>query len=208
MKRSTSARCGLLFCLALLSLGCHASPYRSDQGALFGGLLGAGTGALLADAAGGSAGTGALIGAGAGAITGAIVGDELDQIEAQNRAQIEAQLGRQLAAGSVRLDEVVAMSKAGVDEGLIINHIHAHGVERLPTTDDVIFLSQSGVSTNVIKVMQTPQPRVVRASAAPAPPPVIIEEHHYGYPACYPRHHWHGHRPPHRFNWGFSFHSR
>src|SRR6202795_2818657 len=52
--------------------GC-ASPYRSDQGALLGGLGGAGLGAVVGHAVG-NTGAGALIGAGVGALSGAAIG--------------------------------------------------------------------------------------------------------------------------------------
>ena len=114
------------FLLTSSVVGCQ-SPYRADQGALLGGLLGAGTGALIGDAAGGKALPGAAIGAGLGAIAGGVTGGALDEIEAQNRAMIEQQLGRQVAAGVVRIDDVVAMTQAGVDDELIVNHVRAHG---------------------------------------------------------------------------------
>ncbi len=202
---------GLL--LAFSALGCQ-SPHRADQGALFGGLLGAGTGAIVGDALG-NAGAGAAIGAGVGAISGATIGQELDEIEASNRAAIEQQLGRQVAAGAVSLDEVVAMSTAEVDDELIVNHVRAHGVASPLETSDLIFLQQQGVSTRVIKAMQEPPrqhatPVVVRQTS---PPPVIIEEHHYGDPFWPPyyrprprRYHsyHHRHRQP-GVSWGLSF---
>jgi len=180
--------------VALSAVGC-CSPYRTDQGALFGGLVGAGTGAIIGDAAG-NAGAGTAIGAGIGALTGAVVGSELDQIEAQNRLMIEQQLGRQMAAGAVSMEDVMAMTRANVSEDLIVNHIRANGAARPLTTDDVILLTQQGVSSLVIKTLQSPPPRpVAMAPGGPpviihqsVPPPMIVEEYHYG-PAFHPR--WH-----------------
>lgn len=60
MDRHKLSACALALCAALT--GCH-SPYRSDQGALFGGLTGAGVGALVGNAVG-ATGAGAAIGAG------------------------------------------------------------------------------------------------------------------------------------------------
>jgi len=199
---------GLSVFTALSVTGC-CSPYRSDQGALFGGLVGAGTGAIVGDAVG-NAGAGTAIGAGIGALTGAAVGSELDQIEARNRAMIEQQLGRQIAAGAVSIDDVVAMSGAGVADELIINHIRAHGAAAPLSTDDVIFLTKQGVRAPVIKTMQNPprpvvsspvgQPVIIRESV---PPPVIVEEYHYG-PPFYPRRYRrHCHHPP-GVSWGVS----
>jgi hypothetical protein len=199
--------------LLVWSTGGCQSPYRADQGALFGGLLGAGTGAIVGDALGGKAGPGAAIGAGLGAITGAAVGSELDEIEAQNRAMIEQQLGRQLAAGAVRLDDVVAMTQAGVNDELIINHVRAHGMAAPLQTSDLIFLQQQGVSTRVIKAMQEPPrpaatPVVVREAP---PPPVVIHEYGYGPPLWgpppYPSYYYWRYRPRPRVSWGMSFHN-
>jgi len=196
----------VLAALTTVSLtGCQ-SPYRSDQGALFGGLLGAGTGAIIGDALG-NAGAGAAIGAGVGALSGAAIGSEMDQIEAQNRAAIAQQFGRQVSASAVTLDDVVAMSSAGVDEELIVNHVRAHGMAAPLQTSDLIFLQQQNVGTRVIKAMQEPPPQpkapqtiVVRESA---PPPVVIHE----YSPWYGRHYYRP-QPRHRsqVSWGMSFH--
>jgi hypothetical protein len=207
-KALTVVAIGLL--MAFWAVGCR-SPYRADQGALFGGLLGAGTGAIIGDRLG-NAGAGTAIGAGLGAITGAAVGSELDEIEAQNRALIEQQLGRQLAAGAVTLDEVVAMTNAGVDDELIINHVRAHGVASPLQTTELIFLQQQGVSTRVIKAMQEPPPQRSQPVVVhqPAPPPVVVKEYHYGppfwRPPGRPRHYYSRQRSP-GVSWGLSFHN-
>jgi hypothetical protein len=181
--------------LAALSLasGC-ASPTHTDQGALFGGLLGAGTGAVIGHAAGNTA-AGAAIGAGVGALSGAAIGAGQDQIEAKNRAAIEQQVGRQMA-GAVHIDDVIAMTRAGVQPELIMNHVRAHGMAAPLQASDLIMLQQQGVDGRVIATMQaTPvpcvaQPVIVQEESAP-PPPIIVE----GY---YGRPHW---GPPHRGYW-------
>ena len=86
----------------------------------------------------------------------------MDQTEARNRALIEAKLGRQVA-GTVTVPDIVAMTRAGIDEGLIINHIHAHGLAAPLQASDVIYLQQQGVSRNVIAVMQTEPVAVARS---------------------------------------------
>jgi hypothetical protein len=160
------------------SLASCQSPDHTDQGLLFGGLLGAGTGAVVGHALG-NTGAGAAIGAGVGALSGAAVGAGMDQAEARNRAMIEARLGRPVA-GAATIPDVVAMTRSAVDEGLIINHIHSHGLAAPLQASDVIYLQQQGVSRNVIAVMQTERVAVA-AEAVPvyeAPPAggVIIEE--------------------------------
>lgn len=204
------ALCGSV-CLTLglsLFVGC-ASPYRSDQGALFGGLLGAGTGALVGSAVG-NAGAGAAIGAGVGAISGAAIGSELDEIEARNRAAIAQHLGRPVAAQPVTIDDIIAMSKAGVDENLIVNHVRVHGVAAPPSASDLIVLQREGVSARVVAAMQEPPaPRtaalVYGVPVYAAPPvyaqPVCVQEIYYGP-------HWRPYRcgPPCRpgVSWGVS----
>jgi hypothetical protein len=188
--------------MATVQVGCQ-SPYYADRGAAAGGLAGAGVGALVGNAVGETAG-GALIGAGVGALTGGAVGGALDDIAAQNRAQIAAQMGRPVAQGSATIPEVVAMSKAGVDPRLIVNYINTSGVSQPVTAQDVIYLHQQGVSTDVIQTMQTP--RVAAAPVVAGPPqPVIVEEYHYGPPCFGPPRYYHYYRPPGpRIGWGVS----
>jgi hypothetical protein len=201
---------GLLMTLALA--GCN-SPYHADRGALFGGLLGAGTGAIVGDALG-NAGAGAAIGAGVGALSGAAIGEGLDEIEAQNRAMIAAQLGREVRAGAVTIDDIVMMTEGGVDDELIINHIRANGMARVPGPHELVTLKNKGVSTAVIKVMQEPPPRPRTETVViekPAPAPVVVEEYHYvppwyHRPLYYHHHYRYRHRGP-RVGWGFSFHN-
>lgn len=200
---------GLVLYMAVAALvggGC-ASPYHADRGALAGGLGGAGVGALIGNAVG-HTGAGAAIGAGVGTLAGAAVGGALDDIEARNRAQIAAQMGRPVPAGIVTFDDVIAMTRAGVDEDLIVNHIQANGAARPPQAADLIMLQQHGVSKRVIAALQAPPvpPAGYAPYSAAAPPgtPVIIEEHHYGPPWTY----WPP--PPPHIGIGFSYsrHSR
>jgi len=166
-------------CLAAVCVpGCR-SPYYADRGALFGGLTGAGLGAIVGDATGGNAGTGAVIGAGLGALTGSAMGQAVDDIEAQNRAEIARQLGQPVRPGAATIRDVVAMSRAGVTERLIVTHIQNNGVAAPLTAADVIYLHQQGVAPNVIQAFQSPPPPAV------APPAVIVEQPTYG-PGC----HW------------------
>lgn len=195
-------------CALVALTGCQ-SPYYADRGALAGGLTGAGIGALVGDAVGETAG-GAAIGAGIGALTGGAIGGALDDIEARNRTEIAAQLGRPVAQGQATVGEVVAMSRAGVDPRLIANYVNNSGMAQPVAAQDVIYLTQQGVSSGVIQAMQTP--RIARAPVpvvAPPPGPVIIEEYHYGPPYWPPPHyhfyhHHHRHHGP-RVGWGISF---
>jgi hypothetical protein len=109
------------------------------------------------------------------------------------------------------MTDVVAMSKAGVADDLIITHIRTHGVATLPTSDEIIFLTQQGVSPAVIKAMQSPMPPqgamappgqpVLVPGAVPAP--VIVEEYHYGPPPFHPPYRY-GCRPGPGVSWGMA----
>ena len=164
----------------LTSTGCH-SPYYADQGALAGGLGGAGLGAIIGSATG-HAGAGAAIGAAAGALTGGAVGGALDNIDAKNRAQIAAATRHPPSAVSV--NDVIAMSRSGIDEQLIVNQLASNGLQRPVQANDVIYMQQNGVTPHVISVMQ--QTRVAVASApgtvvVPAgPPAVVVADPYYG----------------------------
>jgi hypothetical protein len=172
---------GTVVVVATLSLcaGCH-SPYYADQGALAGGLGGAGLGALIGSASG-HTGAGAVIGAAAGALTGGAVGSALDNIDAKNRAQIAAATGHPLSAVSV--NDIVAMTRSGIDEQIIVNQLATSGLQRPLQANDVIYLQQNGVSPHVISVMQ--QTRVAVATPATVvvpggPPPVVVADPYYG----------------------------
>jgi len=200
--RSSRAQACLL---ALAACGCR-SPYYQDRGTAVGALGGAGVGALVGSATG-DAGTGALIGAGVGALTGNVVGGALDDVEARNRADIAASMGRPVAAGAATPAEVVAMSRAGVAPPLIINYVNSSGVAQPITAQDVIYLTQQGVSPDVIQAMQTPRVAQAQAVVAPGPPPgpVVFEDVYYGPPPCYPPPFYrHGPCSP-RVGWGVSF---
>lgn len=196
--------CTLL--LAVLAFGC-SSPYHSDQGALFGGLLGAGTGAAVGSAVG-KTGAGAAIGAGVGALSGLAVGNEMDKMEAKNRALIEQRMGRQVAAGAVTINDVLAMSRAHVDEELICNHIKANGMAAPLQANDLIQLPQNGVSNRVIYTMQSspPRPAPVQPVAYQQAPPVVVEDYPYGPYYYYPRPHGYYCRPapPPGVSWGVT----
>jgi hypothetical protein len=181
---------------AACSLGCN-SPYRADQGALAGGLGGAGLGALVGSATG-HTGAGAAIGAAAGALSGAAVGGALDDIEARNRAEIAAHMGRPAPAGSVTVDDVIAMTRSGVTEDVILTHIRYHGPATPLRPADLIVLQQQGVSPRVVQALQAPpavsvqSPPVVAAPypyVVAAPPPYWGPYPYYGY---YPYRPWRG----------------
>ncbi|MBC7854165.1 MAG: DUF1269 domain-containing protein [Pirellulaceae bacterium] len=205
---------GLLLAAAFIasfSTGCRSTSY-GDKGALFGGVVGAGTGAAIGQRSGNPV-AGALIGTAVGAITGNAIGEGIDEDVARNRAEVEARMGRQMAA-AVTPEDVVAMTQAGLGDEVIATHIRAHGVAQPPQVNDLITLRNQGVSDNVLKAMQTsPGPQTARVNA-PGASPVIIQERVYAphpyYGSCWgppPPHfgyrhgHHHGH---HRHRSGYS----
>jgi hypothetical protein len=188
----------------LACAGCH-SPYRSDQGALLGGLGGAGVGAIVGNQLG-HTGAGAAIGGLTGAVAGSIVGNELDEIESRNRAEIQARLGRPPGPGAVSVEDVIEMSQRGVNEQVLVDHIRARGVTRSLSKDDLILLSQAQVPSRVVQAMQEPPP--VRVAGPPYPPPgPVVVEHVYGPPPPYywhPHPHFHYHHRHRHFRPGYS----
>ena len=203
MRNWTQQIYSLGLVIVILVGGC-ASPYYADRGAGLGALAGAGAGAIIGDATGGNAASGALIGAGLGAVTGGVVGSGMDEMQARNRAEIAASMGRQVQAGAATIDEVVAMSRSGVDPMLIQNYVRSSGMSRPLAASDVIYLHNQGVSKDVIQIMQSP-PMPPPTFIAQGPPPVIVEEHYYGPPVCHPHFGYHrGYRHGPRTSFGFS----
>ena len=115
-------------------------------------------------------------------------------------------MGRPVAAGAATPGEVVAMSRAGVSPPLIINYVNTSGVAQPVSAQDVIYLTQQGVSPDVIQAMQSP--RVAQAPTVFMPPPsgpVVYEEVYYGPPPCYPPPFCHHGPCGPRVGWGVSF---
>jgi hypothetical protein len=163
----------MLWLPLVLMAGC-ASPYATDQGALAGGVGGAGLGALIGQASGHPI-AGALIGAGAGTVTGAAIGAGVDNSNARKQAVAVA---AQQQAQAVTVNDVVTMTRSGVNEELILNHIHTHGVARPVQTGELVAMQQEGVSSRVIAAMQTAAvpmaygaPPAVGPYYYPPPPP-------------------------------------
>jgi hypothetical protein len=124
-------------------------------------------------------------------------------------------MARQLPPGGVSTSDVVAMSRSGIDQELIVNHIRANGVAKKVDANDLIMLQNEGVSKYVITTLQTTPGPTAQVAAQPmmvgGPQPVIVEEHYYapGYyrPRYYgPPPYYYG--PPPQVGVGFSFSNR
>ncbi len=191
----------------------------TDRGAVLGGVTGALAGAGIGNHNDETA-AGALIGGAVGLLTGSALGHSMDRraADAQATQQYAQQVRQQQLARAVSTQDVVQLTKNGVGEGVIINHIRQHGVQRRLEVHDVIALHQQGVPESVISAMQ----HASIGPPSPAPPPVVrqpvvVEELHYVAPAPYwRRYDFHGPHyrrvgPPryHRsgLSWGISVHN-
>jgi len=162
----------------VLLTGCYTpdgQPDRTANGALLGGMAGAGAGALIGNAAGHNTAAGAAIGGAVGLLTGALVGNSMDQA-ARARVQAEApqtlvrvEQGQPLAVADVK-----ALAKAGLGDDIIISQIHTSRSVYHLSTAEIIDLRDAGVSMKVIDYMIN---TASAASAAPAPAPgtVVME---------------------------------
>ena len=113
-------------------------------------------------------------------------------------------MGRQMS-GAVSPDDVIAMTRAGLSESVMVTHIRANGVARPPQVNDLIYLRNQGVPDSVIQALQsTPAPQYI--AAQPGPARQVVVEHRYE-PYCAPPPVWFHYGRPHRAHvgWGFSF---
>ncbi len=133
-----SARASAVLCVGMLLMasGCKTGSY-AEQGAVVGGLTGAGLGAGHPPAW--QSGAGAVVGAGLGALTGAVVGSGMDQTEARNQAAVSA-----VEQHAMTIPDVLQMQSAGVDDDVIVTQIRSQGViRRRPATISSICSSRA-----------------------------------------------------------------
>lgn len=138
---------------ALLLGGCET---KTGTGALVGGLVGAGVGAGIGAAV--SGGSGAAVGAGVGAASGALIGGVVgDSLDREDRQKLENQTPRTLRKidnqERLSLYDIKQMTRAGVDDKVIIAQIEATESRFNLTSADIIDLKNAKVSQNVIDVM-------------------------------------------------------
>lgn len=182
--------------------------FHQQRGSVVGGLTGAAAGAAIGEHNDNPL-AGALIGGVVGLMTGAAMGNARDREVAQSRAYYQHQ-HLQALARSVSPQDVVAMTRNGVSDAVIINHIRSNGVQQELRVADVIALHQQGASEPVISAMQdaSSSPPVTTAPDPiyqTAPAPVIVD--HYVAPRYYYRGPRRYHRPYHfRRRPGTSFH--
>ena len=196
----------MLLLLTGSSVGCAYDNY-AQRGALLGGVTGTALGAAIGEANDAPL-AGAAVGAIAGSLTGAAIGDGVDQDVAMQQTYLAAQ--QQRSAQAVSAAQLIQMSQSGLGDAVIITHIQNHGVQFIPTANDLISLKSQGVSDGVLNAVQAQSSRPQPMPVAPARP-VIVEEHYYN---PWPRPHFrHAYpapfcAPPGRSYIGFSFSSR
>jgi hypothetical protein len=180
------------------SVGCSGAS-RSTNGALIGGGAGALIGNGLAKAAGGSRTAGTALGGVAGAIGGAVLGDSIDQTErrAEERGRAEA-VAYQNAARAPTIDDVISLSRQGVQESVIIGQIRSTNAVYQLTPYDLQRMHSNGVPATVINAMQAGPPPVGRRvyTEVPVQPVTVIERPVYVGP------------PPPSASVGFHYHSK
>jgi hypothetical protein len=67
------------------------------------------------------------------------------------------------------VNDVIAMSRSGIDEQIIVNQLAGAGLQRPLQANDVIYLQQNGVSPHVISIMQQ-----TRVAVAALPPGTVV----------------------------------
>jgi hypothetical protein len=152
--------------LMILGCGCETMN-NTEKGTAIGGaagtVLGAGIGAIAHHPV-----IGALIGAGGGMLAGSAVGASQDRKEARQAAQAYAATRPPLT-----IPDVVQMAQSHVSDDVIIQQIRTTGSTFRLTSDDVIYLSQMGVSNRVVMEMQANRGPVVPVRVRPAPVYVV-----------------------------------
>jgi hypothetical protein len=157
------------------SAGCESLPGNEEtQGAVIGGLAGAGAGALIGGEDNRLIGAliGGAVGAGGGYLVGAnwdkISGDERDEAEdavkrAQRNPATPEEARRAKTAdvnddGFVTMDEIVAMEKAGLTNREIIRRLEATDQYFELTTAQERDLRDQGIDQDVIVAMREMAP--------------------------------------------------
>ena len=186
-----------LLLLAAFTTASHAQSYR-NQDAAIGGIAGAVIGGIIGHQ-NDETPEGALIGGAVGAVAGGVLGNAKDQQQqryyrhqAQNQAWRQQQVNRAVSIG-----DVVNMSRSGLSDSVIVNHIRTNGVTDQVGTHQIISMHNSGVSEQVITAMQSapragtysrpalPQRETVIVERTAPPPPVIVRKEVHVVPPVY-----------------------
>lgn len=140
--------------------GCQSSPNRAGEGAVIGGLIGAGAGAIIGHQSG-ERDKGALIGGLAGALAGGLTGSQVQKEPAQQSQPGQAvqpaqpqQPARAANPSQMSVEQIIDMTRRGVHEDVIADRIRLTGSRFTLSPADVEYLQQNGVHQKVIAAMQ------------------------------------------------------
>ncbi|MDD5155622.1 MAG: glycine zipper 2TM domain-containing protein [Candidatus Omnitrophica bacterium] len=134
--------------LAFFTLGCQSAKTNAVEGAVIGGLIGAGAGGIIGHQSHHGA-EGAGIGLAAGALTGAIVGSQIEKKPAQNTTTGATQNPNQMT-----IAQIVDLTKQGAHPAVIVDRIKLTNSKFNLTENDVQYLKQEGVNQQVIDAMR------------------------------------------------------
>ena len=141
--------------LTVVLSGCvnpDGSPNNTGSDALFGGAMGALTGAAIG--ARGHAGPDALIGAAAGALAGGLIGNATDREQATRlQTQGAPAYVNMVSTQPTSIADVQAMAKAGVSDDVIISQMRNTRTIYHLAAADVIGLRDAGVDDKVLNFM-------------------------------------------------------
>lgn len=192
---------------------------NTQRGATLGGITGAIAGAIIGEN-NNEAGAGAAIGGVVGVVAGGLLGNARDkELRAQQQyyaaprsfatqpTYLQPTYTQQnvyaapLPQGAVSFNDVVAMTRSGVSEGVILNQIQSRGVLIQPQVSDIISLHQQGVSELVISAMQRASvgEQIVARPTYVTPAPVVVQPHVYEYTPVYRGPVYRG-RPPYHYH--------
>ena len=148
---------------SLLACGVAGCQTKTQTGLLAGGAGGAAVGAAIGSAQG-NAGKGALIGGAVGLIGGGLIGGAMDGADEKERRarEEEARETRRYASDAPAApsrnrptqDDVVAWSREGLSEEVIIDRIERSDAVFRLTAADEDNLADRGVSETVIRAMR------------------------------------------------------
>ena len=187
---------GLGISVSLATMISSTYGQRAREGVAVGGVAGAIAGGIIGHQ-NDETPEGALIGGAIGALAGGLIGrSQDDAIARENYYRQQAyQHRQQQMQAAVSVSDIVQMSRSGVSESLIINHLNSRGVMRRLETRDIIALHQQGVSEGVIDAIQRapiagstpPATRTVVREVAPRP--VVVRREYHVVPRYTPRTH-------------------
>ena len=141
----------LCFALLFVGLGCQNAQTRTGEGAIIGGIVGATAGGIIGHQSHRGA-EGAGIGAAVGALTGAVVGSQIKKPGQPTAGQPAT--AAVANPNQMTVQQIVDLSKQGVNEAVIIDKIKLSNSRFNLTADDINYLKQQKVSQKVIDAMQ------------------------------------------------------